>query len=181
MPELLKGLPPRIGADCRVLVLGSMPGGASLRAGEYYAHPCNRFWPLMQRLAGVPRELPYEARVSALERAGVGLWDVIGACRRKGSLDAAIERGSEVPNAIAERLARQPGIAAVALNGGKAASAFARHIQPELPAQRLRSLAVLPLPSTSPAHAAMDLDRLVQAWSVLSAALPGAAGGMPPR
>lgn len=167
MSESLTGLPPRIGDACRVLVLGSMPGGASLQAAQYYAHPRNRFWPVMQRVCGVPAALAYEARVAALERAGVGLWDVIGRCRRRGSLDAAIERGSEEPNAVAGLLHDRPGIAAVALNGGKAASAFRRHILPCVPAARLETLAVLALPSTSPAHAAMDLERLVQAWSPL--------------
>lgn len=172
MSGVLIGLPSRIGPDCRVLVLGSMPGGASLQAGAYYAHPRNRFWPLMQRLCGVPVESPYEARVAALNRAGVGLWDVIGQCRRAGSLDAAIERGSEVANPIVALLLERSDVAAVALNGGKAASAFRRHVQPRLPVDRLRSLSLLPLPSTSPAHAAMDLEGLVRAWRPLARFLP---------
>ncbi|KAF1712572.1 DNA-deoxyinosine glycosylase [Pseudoxanthomonas kalamensis DSM 18571] len=170
MAEELVGLGPRIAADCRVLVLGSMPGGASLQAGQYYAHPRNRFWPLMQHLFGIPAGHEYERRIVGLQRAGVGLWDVIGRCRRRGSLDSAIERGSELPNAVAEILQEQTGIAVVALNGGKAASAFRRYVVPQLQPQRLQTLTVLPLPSTSPAHAAMDLPALVRAWSVLAAA-----------
>lgn len=167
MPELLTGLPPRIAADCHVLVLGSMPGGASLRAGEYYAHPRNRFWPVMARLCGFDAALPYEARLLALQRGGVGLWDVIGQCRRAGSLDTAIVRGSEVPNPIAAQVRDSPALRAIALNGAKAADAFRRHVLPRIGPEDRARLAILPMPSTSPANAAASLDRLLLAWSTL--------------
>ncbi len=172
---LLRGLPPHIRDDCRVLVLGSMPGNASLQAARYYAHPRNRFWPLMAALCGFDPALDYPARMAALQARGVGLWDVIGRCRRNGSLDAAIERGSEVANPLAVRIAALPQLRAIALNGGKAAQAFARHVAPDLPAQLLAqggAVNVLALPSTSPANAAMDLARLGQAWDSLRQWLP---------
>ncbi len=168
---LLHGLPPHIRDDCRVLVLGSMPGNASLRAARYYAHPRNRFWPLMAALCGFDPALDYPARIAAVQAHGVGLWDVIGRCRRSGSLDAAIERGSETANPLAARIAALPHLRAVAFNGGKAAQAFARHVVPALPPGRLADegggIALLPLPSTSPANAAMDLARLHRAWAGL--------------
>ena len=172
---LLRGLPPHIRDDCRVLVLGSMPGNASLQAARYYAHPRNRFWPLMAALCGFDPALDYPARMAALQARGVGLWDVIGRCRRTGSLDAAIERGSEVANPLAVRIAALPQLRAIALNGGKAAQAFARHVAPDLPAQLLAqggAVSLLALPSTSPANAAMDLARLGQAWDSLRQWLP---------
>lgn len=166
----LQGLAPCIDDDCQVLVLGSMPGTASLQAGRYYAHPRNRFWPLMARLTGIPAELPYAQRMLALQAAGIGLWDVIARCRRRGSLDAAIERGSETANPLAARIATLPRLRAIALNGGKAAQAFARHVAPGLSPGRTSAggpLAMLALPSTSPANAGMDLARLERDWSVL--------------
>ncbi|HBN52823.1 MAG TPA: DNA-deoxyinosine glycosylase, partial [Stenotrophomonas sp.] len=93
---VLQGLPAQVNGHCRVLVLGSMPGMASLQAARYYAHPRNRFWPLMGALCGFDPQLDYAQRMAGLQAAGVGLWDVIGRCRRRGSLDAAIVRGSEV-------------------------------------------------------------------------------------
>lgn len=157
------GLPAQASANCRVLVLGSMPGVASLQAAQYYAHPRNRFWPLMAALTGIDARQPYLTRVQSLQSAGLGLWDVIGQCERRGSLDTAIVRGSEVPNALPELIARLPMLVAVACNGATAHAAFVRFVQPRLGAREV-PLAVWSLPSTSPANAAWPLPRLQVAW-----------------
>lgn len=174
MDEVLSGLPPVVAPDCRVLVLGSMPGAASLQAARYYAHPRNRFWPVMAALAGVPPEASYEERLAALQRAGIGLWDVIGECRRAGSLDSAIVRGSERPNAIAPLVDTLDRLQAIAFNGATAAALFRRRVAPQL-GDSSRTLACVALPSTSPAHAAMGLPALREAWSVLRPWLAGSA------
>lgn len=163
------GLDAQLDARTRVLVLGSMPGVASLREARYYAHPRNRFWPLMSRLCGVDATLPYATRVAVLNDAGIGLWDVIGQCRRRGSLDADIVRGSEVPNPIAAVLATLPALRLVACNGAAAHRAFQRFIIPEL--QGPLQVPVLALPSTSPANAAASLDALQQAWQPVAGVL----------
>ncbi len=162
----MTGLPPSVGAECRVLVLGSMPGDASLQAAHYYAHPRNRFWPLMASLCGFAADLPYDVRMQALHDAGVGLWDVIGQCERRGSLDASIVRGSEVANPVADLLVAHRSIVAIALNGGKAAEAFRRHIASGLP--QAHRPAVFALPSTSPANAAFQHARLSAAWDAIA-------------
>ncbi|HEX7988518.1 MAG TPA: DNA-deoxyinosine glycosylase [Stenotrophomonas sp.] len=164
--DLLQGLPAQVNAACRVLVLGSMPGAISLDESRYYAHPRNRFWPLMAALCGFDAQLPYPQRMQCLQQAGVGLWDVIGQCQRAGSLDAAIVRGSEVPNPIAPLLAGLPGLRAIACNGAAAHSAFQRWIAPALP-PLAAALPVLALPSTSPANAAWSLPRLTGQWQAL--------------
>lgn len=163
---VLHGLPAQIRDDCRVLILGSMPGAISLQHARYYAHPRNRLWPLLGALCGFDPQLEYHARVQATQACGVGLWDVIGQCRRSGSLDAAIVRGSEVPNPLPARIAQLPRLRAIACNGAAAAHAFARFVQPQL-APGVPPLAVLALPSTSPANAAFSLARLQQAWAPL--------------
>jgi double-stranded uracil-DNA glycosylase len=166
----LRGLPAQIPADCRVLVLGSMPGTASLDAARYYAHPRNRFWPLMSRLLGVEMGGDYASRLAQLQASGVGLWDVIGECVRVGSLDAAIERSSVVPNPLPDTLAGLPALRALACNGAEAYRLWQRWIAPSLPSA-LAGLPVLALPSTSPANAAFGIDRLAAAWAPVRAYL----------
>ena len=165
--ELLQGLPPRVAAGCRVLVLGSMPGAASLAQAQYYAHPRNRFWPLMSALCGFPAGLDYAQRLAALQQAGVGLWDVIGQCHRRGSLDADIVPGSEIANALPSLWRAHPDLRAIAFNGGKAAQAFARHFPQGLP----EGMDAMALSSTSPANASYSFERLRIAWEPLRAYL----------
>jgi hypoxanthine-DNA glycosylase len=166
------GFPAQVSPQCRVLVLGSMPGVASLQAAQYYAHPRNRFWPLMQLLCEVDATLAYPARIAALNAAGVGLWDVIGRCERRGSLDASIVRGSDVPNALPALIAGLSGLRAIACNGGTAYQLFMARIAPALSATGGAPV-VWSLPSTSPANAAWSLPRLQAAWQPLADALQG--------
>lgn len=159
---LLRGLPPIENPAARVLVLGSMPGTASLTAGEYYAHPRNLFWSLCGDLLGFDPALPYPRRIAALSKAGIALWDVIGACRRRGSLDARIEPDSIEVNDFPGFFARHPRLTLVCFNGATAAGCFRRHVQPALTASALR---YLQLPSTSPANASITLARKRAAWA----------------
>lgn len=168
--DVRDGLPAHIPNDCRVLVLGSMPGIASLEAGRYYAHPRNRFWPLMHALLGIDAAAAYALRMQALNARGVGLWDVIGQCARRGSLDAAIVADSVVVNPLPAVLARLPQLRMVACNGAAAAQAWRRHVDPLL-SPGARSVPLVALPSTSPANAAWSLPRLCQAWQSLRDAL----------
>jgi len=153
---LLEGLPPLVSPATAVLVLGSFPSARSLAARQYYAHPHNQFWKILQAIW--PRKpLPagadsYQERSEWLLERGLGLWDVYARCRRRGSLDAAI-RDAE-PNDIAGL--RLPRLAAVAHNGGESHRHARRMAALGVPAYRL--------PSTSPAHAAMQLEDKVGAW-----------------
>lgn len=143
-----------------VLILGSMPGAASLKAQQYYAHPRNIFWPIMAGIVGFDAGAPYDARVEALTGAGIAVWDVLQSCVRPGSLDSAIQAGTRVPNDFAAFFAAHPGILLVCFNGAEAQQSFIRYVLPGLPAADLRYVR---LPSTSPAHA-MAFDRKLAAW-----------------
>lgn len=166
----VRSFPPLEPASARLLILGSMPGIASLRAARYYAHPRNLFWPFMEQLFGVPLAADYDARVAALLAKRIALWDVLEACERPGSLDGSIVRGSEVANDIPGLLARHPELQTIALNGGGAQAAFRRHVAPRL-GKRAESLRVVALPSTSPANAGIPVATKLERWSLLKEAL----------
>ncbi len=146
-------------ATARVLVLGSMPGVASLAAGQYYAHPRNQFWPIMGALFGADPALPYERRLTLLTQAGIALWDVLASCERQGSLDAAIDARTAQANDFAAFLDTHPLITRVCFNGALAATRFQRDVMPHV-----RALHMTRLPSTSPAHAGMSAADKLAAW-----------------
>jgi len=152
----------------RVLVLGSMPGTASLRAGQYYAYRHNAFWPIMGALFGAGPEIAYEKRITILRCAGLALWDVLASCAREGSLDTAIDEESIVPNDFRTFFDAHPNVQHVFFNGSKAESSFNRYVRPNLSE---RSLHFTRLPSTSPAHASLPLSRKLQAWRAVAQAL----------
>ena len=160
-PRRKHGLAPVLGADARVLILGSFPGEASLAAQQYYAHPRNHFWRLLGAVLGEPLpELSYRARLAAIGRHRVGLWDTIVACERSGSLDTAIrnaERGE-----IARVRRASPGVEIVCFNGKTAARAELRW--------RSAGYKTLVLPSSSPAYTRPFEEKLA-AWKAIGASL----------
>ena len=145
---------------CKALVLGSMPGVASLAAQQYYAHPRNHFWPIMATIAGFDASAPYVQRVDALTHAGFAVWDVLQSCVRPGSLDSAIQPGTRVPNDFATFFAEHPGIQRVCFNGAEAQNSFNKHVLLQLD---LPGVEYVRLPSTSPAHAVPFAQKLA-AW-----------------
>ncbi|MEX1023766.1 MAG: DNA-deoxyinosine glycosylase [Planctomycetota bacterium] len=153
------------------LVLGSMPGRISLAQSEYYAHPRNAFWPIVEALLGLPAGLAYRERCRALRLRGVALWDVLQLCTRAGSLDSDIVADSIVPNDFRSFLERHTRIEAVFFNGAKAAEIYRRHVVPTLPAP-LAALPTRRLPSTSPAHAALDFEAKLELWRRVLAVEP---------
>ena len=148
-----------VAPDTRVLILGSLPGEASLAAARYYAHPQNRFWRLVgavidQDLA----QLEYDARLEALLSARIGLWDTVASARRAGSLDAALRAVER--NALGELVTTLPALRAIGFNGATAARIGRR-------ALGRTPLALIDLPSSSPAHARMTLEEKAQRWKSL--------------
>lgn len=150
-----------------MLILGSMPGAVSLQAGEYYAHPRNAFWHIIEALFGISTGLPYVERCGLLLEHRIAVWDVLRACRRPGSLDSSIVESSIVPNDFQDFFAAHPGIEAVYFNGAKAESAYRKHVQPTLPA-RAAGLGLTRLPSTSAAHASLGFDDKLERWRIIA-------------
>ncbi|PQA79369.1 DNA-deoxyinosine glycosylase [Rhodoferax sp. TS-BS-61-7] len=153
---VLTGLPPLVSPATRVLILGSFPGVRSLQAQQYYGHPQNQFWKILQAIwPSSPDGIcasSYESRSTWLLERGLGVWDVYASCQREGSLDTAIR------DAVVNDIARLqlPQLQAIAHNGGESYK-HARHTQ-------TLGVPVYKLPSTSPANASWTFERKLAAW-----------------
>lgn len=158
-PTRKSSFAPIVSPDTRVLILGSLPGEASLAAGRYYAHPQNQFWRL---IGGVIAQdfasLDYDARLGALNLANVGLWDAVASARREGSLDEALREVEGNP--LGDLVATLPTLCAIGFNGATAAKIGRRALGET-------QIALIDLPSSSPAHARMSFADKAQRWKSL--------------
>lgn len=156
--ETSEGFPPVANKDARVLVLGSLPGQRSLADQEYYAHPQNAFWPIMNAVFGISGS--YAERCAGLTANKVALWDVLQASVRPGSLDADIRLETAAANDFATFLRKYRGIEKIVFNGKKSEQLFRRLV----PMETSQQLRLTGLPSTSPAYAAMPFTGKLSAW-----------------
>lgn len=154
------GFAPLVDTGTRLLILGSLPGAASLAAAQYYANPRNQFWHLIG--SAISRDdqpaLSYDQRLAVLAARGIGLWDVFISAVRQGSLDSAIRNAASA--SLTDLAARLPALQAIAFNGKLTAKAGRKAIGPT-------SLALIDLPSSSPANAAIRFDAKLERWSAL--------------
>jgi hypoxanthine-DNA glycosylase len=154
---LLEGLAPIADDDARILILGNMPSVMSLAAQQYYGNPRNDFWRITGDIFGFDAASEYGHRTAALRERGVAVWDVLGLCRRQGSLDSAIEPDSMVANDFESFFDAHPAIDRVFFNGAAAEKNFVRLAGVDRPLRYGR------LPSTSPAQTMRYADKLA-AW-----------------
>lgn len=153
--QLLSGLTPLADARTRVVVLGSFPSQASLTKQQYYGHPQNHFWFLLSCVLNEPLlRWPYALRCQRLLARGVGIWDVLGACQRAGSLDSAIQ--SAQLNDPRVLLALAPHLAGACFNGGFS--------QGHMRLWAAHGVQTVELPSSSPANATHGFDVKLAAW-----------------
>lgn len=150
--------PPFYSTHSAILILGSFPSVASRKAGFYYHHPQNRFWKVIAALTqeSVPESI--EAKKALLAKHHIALWDVIEQCSIKGSSDASIHdvKASDIQN-----LLQQSPIERIFANGKTAGKLYEKWCEP------FTCKSITTLPSTSPANAAYDMQRLLTLWSVI--------------
>ncbi|KAB0642176.1 DNA-deoxyinosine glycosylase [Burkholderia latens] len=153
---MLQGFAPVVAPHTHTMILGSFPGEASLDAAQYYAHPRNQFWRLLGAVLGEPglHELAYDARLERVLAHGIGIWDVLDACHREGSLDSAIRNAK--PNDFASLREHAPLLKKVCFNG-KTAGRFAGVIGEA-------GYETLVLPSSSPANAMLSFEQKLEHW-----------------
>lgn len=159
---LLASFAPVVARDTRTLILGSLPGAASLAASQYYGNPRNGFWLLVGDALGTNLvELDYEARLSTLLAHRIGLWDVIANARRIGSLDSDIR--DHTHNDLLTLIDTLPELGTIAFNGGTAARIGMKAL-----GEQARQYRILLLPSSSPAHASLSYAQKLEAWKQLA-------------
>ncbi|MFD1771058.1 DNA-deoxyinosine glycosylase [Sphingobacterium suaedae] len=147
---------PILPENSKILILGSLPGDRSLAEQQYYAHPQNRFWKTIANLFNEPFPLTYPERIELLHRKHIALWDVCRTAIRKGSMDTDINQ--EEPNPIHRLLEQQPDIKTICFNGQKAKTLYDKYFD------RQAHILYLSLPSTSPANASFNQQRLQEKW-----------------
>jgi len=161
----LSGLPPVVGPDPRILVLGSFPSALSLEKVEYYANPRNQFFAIMENLFSIKSDSPYPTRIATLKERHIALWDVIQSCNRPGSSDTRIRNA--LPNDLMTFFYEHPGIRIVALNGRKAGQ-YSPSVRKAW--NHAWAVDIVILPSTSPANARCSLGEKILQWRrILSA------------
>ena len=155
---MLTALLPLVSSNTRLLILGSFPGVASLQAQQYYGHPQNHFWRILQAIwpstSGITAASSYQIRSEWLLSKNLGLWDVYASCEREGSLDSNIR--CAVLNDFSHLAQWCPRLEAIAHNGGESFK-HTRH-------SNALGLPVYKLPSTSPANASWSFEHKLAAW-----------------
>ncbi|MGY8770771.1 MAG: DNA-deoxyinosine glycosylase [Pirellulales bacterium] len=159
----IHSFPPIASADAKILILGSIPGKASLQANQYYAYPRNAFWKIIEQLYDINADQSYQQRCTELKQNQVAVWDVLKSCTRTSSLDSDIVESTIAPNDFTSFLSDHPQIESIYFNGAKAEQSFTKHVLPNL-SEPATKLAMVRLPSTSPAHAAINFEGKLKAW-----------------
>lgn len=158
---IIHSFAPIAGDHAKILILGSMPGEASLAANQYYAHQRNAFWPIIAPLLLIQTDASYQEKITALHSSHLALWDVFKSCERTGSLDTQISSGNYIINDFASLFSSHKNISHVFFNGGTAERYFTRHV---LPICNLNAIQFLRLPSTSPANARLSFNDKRKIW-----------------
>lgn len=144
--------------DSKVLILGSFPSVRSREEGFFYGHPQNRFWKVTSQIFGEELPVTIDEKKAFLIRNHIALWDVIGSCEIDGSSDSSIR--DVTVNDLSVILGTAD-IRAIFLNGKKAEQYYLKYLFPILKRDAVC------LPSTSPANAAWNLDKLADAWKIV--------------
>lgn len=151
------GLKALSGDDSAVLILGTFPGEESLAERQYYAHPRNLFWNMMDEICGAGHHHDYEQRCELLKVNRIAVWDVLKACDREGSSDGQIKNG--IPNDFNAFFLNHP-FHTIFFNGKKAFKLFTRHVN----AEQFQIHSLIVLPSTSPANARITCEEKLARW-----------------
>lgn len=154
--EIKNSFPPIADKEIKILILGSLPGEKSLEMQQYYAHPQNRFWKIIAQITNSNLPINYEEKLNLLRKNKIGVWDVVHSAKRIGSLDTNIL--DEIPNELETFIENHSKLKTIAFNGSKSRKLYDKYFK------RNPNIKYLALPSTSPANATYNFERLCQSW-----------------
>lgn len=157
--HLLHPIPPTYDENSRILILGSFPSPKSRETGYFYGHPQNRFWKVVAKLFDVPVPVTVQEKHAFLIEHQIAAWDVIQSCTIIGASDSSIT--DVVVNDLSPIL-QTADICAIFVNGKTAYKHYRKYMEP------ITGRQAICLPSTSPANAAWSLERLIEAWRVIT-------------
>lgn len=152
-------IPPLYDKNSRILILGSFPSVKSREANFFYGHPQNRFWKVISRVLSEKTPVTIQEKKTMLLRHNIALWDVIHSCEIEGSADSTIK--NVVPNDI-RTILEDSEITKVYVNGKKAEAMYKKYVEKQT------GIKAVVLPSTSPANAAWNEEKLYAAWKVIT-------------
>jgi len=147
-----------------------MPSATSLSKVQYYGHPQNSFWFIIESLFSTERNLSYQNRIKILQDNGIAVWDVLKNCVRTGSLDSAIKKDSMVANDFNAFFSSYPAIIYLFFNGAKSETEYTKQVLPNL-APQFAQFECYRLPSTSPAMATLKPNQKLKQWSIIKTIL----------
>lgn len=154
---MINSFPAFIDSNTKILILGTMPGIASLTKQEYYANPRNHFWRIMYTLFDtLPVSDSFEEKIQLLQKNKIGLWDVLENCERKGSLDIYIKNHKE--NDFEMLFKQYPTIHTIVFNGKESHKYFIKKFG------EIEGITYYVMPSTSPANT-MSFENKLKIWS----------------
>ncbi|MDR0580635.1 MAG: DNA-deoxyinosine glycosylase [Holosporaceae bacterium] len=150
--QLTHPFEPVFGEKSRILILGTFPSVKSREYGFYYGHPQNRFWKVLARITNtdpIPETIADKKQM--LLKNGIALADMLQSCDIESSGDGSIRNAAP---ADLSKIFDNANIERIYANGEKAYQLFIKYIGME----------VIKLPSTSPANAKYDLEKLIFEW-----------------
>jgi double-stranded uracil-DNA glycosylase len=159
----IQGFAPIYRQDARVLILGTLPGQASLEAGQYYAQPKNSFWEIMSDIVGAELGVDYETSLERLKNAGIAIWDVLESAERKSSLDKDIDNKTAIPNDFDQILEDCSTMDLICFNGRKSSIYYQRLVVPKIK-KLSKAIKTIYLPSTSSAYRRMSFLEKLESW-----------------
>jgi len=151
-------IPPLYNENSKVLILGSFPSVKSREQMFFYGHPQNRFWKVISAVMNVTTPITIEEKTNFLYKNHIALWDVIASCDITGSSDSSIK--NVVANDLTE-IFKKANIKQIFVNGKTAERYYKKYIRDKIVRDAIC------LPSTSPANAGWNIDRLIKAWEII--------------